>query len=232
MKKIILLSVLVALVGCKGNNIDGVNRQINVINDVYTMYDENHEMVKMVSLKYESKCSPTRYRISSISLGVDKIKFEQVWQKIVDDFRNEFNYVLEYQCGDNASYITSVTKCTEKLCGKEYENDIPKVWFSNPTSRGEEIELPSPILHSFLTSQKSTARYYAVKPFEYLPERNVWKIVVYYANPKRIYGAKAMESFIDKESLDDAKVLETIIYNPDGSIAAKYDNYNNEGYPE
>lgn len=141
--------------------------------------------------------------------------------------------MLEYQCGDNASYITSVTKCTEKLCGKEYENDMQnKVWFSNPTSSLEEIELPTPILHSFLTSQKSTARYYAVKPFEYVPERNVWEIVVYYANPKRIYGVKAMESFIDKETLDGAKILETIIYNPDGSIAAKYNNYNDAGYPE
>lgn len=232
MKNFILLCVLVALVGCKSNDIDGVDRQINVINDVYEMYDENHEMVQMVNLKYKSKCSLTSYRITPSSLGVDKIKFEQIWQEIVDDFPNEFNYVLEYQCGDNASYITSVTKCTEKLCGKEYENDIPKVWFSNSSSTGEEIELPSPILHSFLSSQKSTAHYYTVKPFEYLPERNVWKIVVYYANPKRIYGVKAMESFIDKESINDAKVLETIIYNPDGSIAAKYDNYDNEGYPE
>lgn len=129
--------------------------------------------------------------------------------------------------------VTSVTKYTEKLCGKEYENDMQnKVWFSNPTSSLEEIELPTPILHSFLTNQKSTACYYAVKPFEYVPERNVWEIVVYYANPKRIYGIKAMESFIDKETLDGAKILETIIYNPDGSIAAKYNNYNDAGYPE
>lgn len=52
MKKVILSSVLVALVGCKDNPINGVDRQINVINDVYEMYDENHGMVQMVSLKY------------------------------------------------------------------------------------------------------------------------------------------------------------------------------------
>lgn len=237
MRKIIVITFLSGISGCTNQKIDGINRQINVITDSYPIRQVGKttdlSTANVIDLEYINKCHQERAAISPASLGITPAEFDSVWSELMKSKNNENYYIYEYgECTKDGPLIKTITKCNDRLCGKEFANDEQnKIWLGTVTYSGK-IEYPRGSLSEYMLSRRSIASFYALPPFEYSSEKKVWKFAFYYANPENIKGIKAMEGYIDKDTLVGAKITESTGYNPDGSVLFNYDKYDNNGYPE
>ncbi|ETO41103.1 toxin-antitoxin system YwqK family antitoxin, partial [Morganella sp. EGD-HP17] len=148
----------------------------------------------VVDLSKKTRCGAARAVISPASLKLSEEDFDKQWQELRKNTGQERFYKVTYgKCGDDGPMITKIVDCSEGACGKEYRADTGKMWLNTWSWGGDNIPMT---LNGQYTSaeSKSSAQYFIELPLKEVPEKNAWKVKIYYTeNPDVI----ALDTYVD-----------------------------------